>query len=98
MQAKYPDREPIEKALRLIIGRQQPNGEWLQEAIEGVFNKSWYVNQTNTHSVFPKHHQVVFIDLVLYLYSMISYPNHKFNFPIKALGMFARRYGDLKLG
>lgn len=52
MQAKYPDREPIEKALRLIIGRQQPNGEWLQEAIEGVFNKSWYVNQTNTHSIF----------------------------------------------
>jgi squalene cyclase len=26
-----------------LKSRQQPNGEWLQEAIEGVFNKSWYV-------------------------------------------------------
>lgn len=29
------------------MDRQQPNGEWLQEAIEGVFNKScmiWYPN------------------------------------------------------
>lgn len=25
---------------------------------------------------------------------MISYPNYKFIFPIKALGMFAARYGD----
>ena len=28
---------------------------------------------------------------------MISYPNYKFIFPIKALGMFARHYGDLEL-
>ncbi|KAF2455683.1 terpenoid cyclases/protein prenyltransferase alpha-alpha toroid [Lineolata rhizophorae] len=41
MEAGYPDKEPIQKALRLIVGRQQSNGEWLQEAIEGVFNKSW---------------------------------------------------------
>ena len=46
--------------------RQQPNGEWLQEAIEGVFNKS----------------------------CMISYPNYKFTFPLKALGMFAHKYPD----
>jgi hypothetical protein len=26
--------------------------------------------------------------------SMISYPNYKFTFTIKALGMYARRYGD----
>lgn len=42
MEAQYPDPKPIAKALRnVIIARQQPNGEWLQEAIEGVFNKSW---------------------------------------------------------
>ena len=40
MVAEYPDRAPIERAVRLIIGRQQRNGEWLQEGIEGVFNKS----------------------------------------------------------
>jgi lanosterol synthase len=31
----------MEKAIRLLMHRQQPNGEWLQEGIEGVFNKSW---------------------------------------------------------
>lgn len=29
--------------------------------------------------------------------SMISYPNYKFIFPIKALGMFAKKFGDLEL-
>lgn len=28
------------------------------------------------------------------LSSMISYPNYKFIFPIKALGMFARKFGN----
>lgn len=69
MKAKYPDVEPIKKGIRLIMERQQPNGEWLQEAIEGVFNKS----------------------------CMISYPNYKFTFPIKALGMFAQKYSDEKV-
>ena len=40
MHAKYPDKKPIEKAVKLIMGRQRRNGEWLQEGIEGVFNKS----------------------------------------------------------
>jgi lanosterol synthase len=25
---------------------------------------------------------------------MISYPNYKFIFPVKALGMYAKRFGD----
>ncbi|KAF2685400.1 terpene synthase [Lentithecium fluviatile CBS 122367] len=66
LEAEFPDPEPLKKALRLIMRRQQRNGEWLQEAIEGVFNKS----------------------------CMISYPNYKFIFPIMALGMFAKRFGD----
>lgn len=28
---------------------------------------------------------------------MISYPNYKYIFPIKALGMFAKRFGNLEL-
>lgn len=28
---------------------------------------------------------------------MISYPNYKYIFPIKALGMFARRFRDVQL-
>ncbi len=41
MEAGYPDNTPIKKALTMIMSRQQRNGEWLQEAIEGVFNCSW---------------------------------------------------------
>ncbi len=41
MEAKFPGVEVLTKALGLIVGRQRKNGEWLQEAIEGVFNKSW---------------------------------------------------------
>lgn len=69
MSADYPDVEPIRKGIQLLMDRQQPNGEWLQESIEGVFNKS----------------------------CMISYPNYKFTFPIKALGIFARKYPNEKL-
>lgn len=64
------------------MSRQQKNGEWMQEAIEGVFNKSWWVD----HSVSS------FSDIVNICGSMISYPNYKFTFTIKALGMFARQY------
>ncbi|KAK3501384.1 terpenoid cyclases/protein prenyltransferase alpha-alpha toroid [Neurospora crassa] len=69
IKARYPNIEPIKKGIKLIMDRQQPNGEWLQEAIEGVFNKS----------------------------CMISYPNYKFSFPLKALGLFATRYPDEKV-
>jgi len=69
LEAHYPDLEPIKRGLKLIMSRQQPNGEWLQEAIEGVFNKS----------------------------CMISYPNYKFIFPIKALGIFANRHGNAEI-
>ena len=40
MAAEYPDREAVEKGVRLVMSRQQRNGEWKQEGIEGVFNKS----------------------------------------------------------
>lgn len=69
LYAGYPDKEPIKRALTMVMGRQQSNGEWLQEAIEGVFNCS----------------------------CMITYPNYKFYFPVKALGMFINRWGDERL-
>jgi len=43
MEADYPDKEPLRKAMKLLMSRQQSSGEWLQEAVEGVFNQSWYV-------------------------------------------------------
>lgn len=66
MNAKYPHVEPLKRGVKLIMDRQRPNGEWEQEAIEGVFNKS----------------------------CTISYPNYKFTFTMKALGMFAKRYPE----
>lgn len=47
MHAEYPDLEPIQKGIKLIMDRQQPNGEWLPEAIEGVFNKSCMITYQN---------------------------------------------------
>jgi lanosterol synthase len=41
IEGGFPHKEPLERAVKLIMKRQQANGEWLQEAIEGVFNKSW---------------------------------------------------------
>ncbi|KAI0924004.1 hypothetical protein AcW1_006791 [Taiwanofungus camphoratus] len=38
--ARYPDPEPIERAVRLVMSRQKPDGSWPQEAMEGVFNKN----------------------------------------------------------
>ncbi|MCJ1369797.1 Lanosterol synthase (Oxidosqualene--lanosterol cyclase) [Loxospora ochrophaea] len=68
MHAKYPERRPLSRGVELVMGRQMATGEYAQEAIEGVFNKS----------------------------CMITYPNYKFIFPVKALGMFAREYGNEK--
>lgn len=69
MEAEYPHMEPLRKGIQFLMDRQQANGEWLQETMEGVFNKS----------------------------CTIAYPNYKFTFPIKALGMFARKYPDEKI-
>ncbi|RVD80476.1 uncharacterized protein DFL_008373 [Arthrobotrys flagrans] len=69
LHAGYPGKEVIKRGIDLLKSRQQKNGEWLQEGIEGVFNRS----------------------------CMITYPNYKFTFPIKALGMYAAKYGDEKL-
>ncbi|GJC93249.1 terpene cyclase/mutase family member [Colletotrichum higginsianum] len=69
MEANYPYKEPLRKGIQFLMDRQQANGEWLQETMEGVFNKS----------------------------CTIAYPNYKFSFPIKALGMFARKYPDEKI-
>ena len=41
LEAEYPEREPLERAVKMVMSRQQKDGSWEQEAIEGVFNKSW---------------------------------------------------------
>jgi lanosterol synthase len=41
MEAECPDQKAIERGVMLVASRQQKDGSWLQEGIEGVFNKSW---------------------------------------------------------
>ncbi len=41
MAAGYPGKEAIKRGLGVVVRRQRRNGEWEQEAIEGVFNQSW---------------------------------------------------------
>ncbi|KAI7848264.1 terpenoid cyclases/protein prenyltransferase alpha-alpha toroid [Circinella umbellata] len=47
LEAKYPHEEPIRRGVEVIMKRQQANGEWLQESIEGVFNKNCMISYPN---------------------------------------------------
>ena len=54
LYAECDDRGALERGIRLVMRRQQPDGGWRQEAIEGVFNKSCmiaYPNYKYTFSV-----------------------------------------------
>lgn len=62
--ADYPDKQVLQRGISLLMERQQPDGRWKFEDIEGVFNHS----------------------------CAIEYPNYRFLFPIKALGLYAKRY------
>ncbi|KAJ7575413.1 terpene synthase [Mycena floridula] len=47
IHAKYPERDPIQRAMQLVQSRQLPDGSWAQEAIEGVFSKSCAISYPN---------------------------------------------------
>ncbi|KAK9764233.1 Lanosterol synthase (Oxidosqualene--lanosterol cyclase) [Basidiobolus ranarum] len=52
LSADYPDEAVIRRGVKLIMSRQQPNGEWLQENIEGVFNKNCMISYPNFKFIF----------------------------------------------
>lgn len=39
LHAKYPEKSRIKRGVQLIMDRQQPDGSWKQEQIEGIFNQ-----------------------------------------------------------
>lgn len=92
MMAGYGQREPLRKALSVIVRRQMRNGEWKQEGIEGVFNMTWY-GPSSLPCLSSTCASMLGGTLLTMMCSMISYPNYKFYFPIKALGMYAKRFG-----
>lgn len=53
MAANYTDKQVIDRGLDLLMQRQQPNGDWPQESISGVFNNSCMITYTAYRNVFP---------------------------------------------
>lgn len=47
MHAECPIKAAIERGLQLIASRQQANGEWKQESLEGVFNRTCMIGYPN---------------------------------------------------
>ena len=52
MKAGYPDRSVIEKGVQFLISMQEENGDWPQQAISGVFNKTCMITYTAYRNVF----------------------------------------------
>uniref|UniRef100_A0A8C6TBB2 Terpene cyclase/mutase family member n=1 Tax=Neogobius melanostomus TaxID=47308 RepID=A0A8C6TBB2_9GOBI len=53
MAVRHPDRQAVERGVQLLINKQLPNGDWPQENIAGVFNKSCAISYTSYRNVFP---------------------------------------------
>lgn len=51
--ARYPDREPLDRAAKLLMDRQLPTGEWKFEDIEGVFNHLCAIEYPSYRFLFP---------------------------------------------
>lgn len=53
MAARWPDRAPIDRGIKLLCSRQFPNGDFPQEAIVGVFNFNCMISYSNYKNIFP---------------------------------------------
>lgn len=53
MAGECQDTEAIQKGIKLLIQRQLSSGDWAQENISGVFNRSVGITYTSFRNVFP---------------------------------------------
>ncbi|XP_042551251.1 lanosterol synthase isoform X3 [Dipodomys spectabilis] len=53
MAVRHPDVVAQERGVRCLLEKQLPNGDWPQENISGVFNKSCAISYTSYRNVFP---------------------------------------------
>ena len=53
MAASYPDRGAIDKGISFLIDRQREEGDWPQEGISGVFNKTCMITYSAYRNIFP---------------------------------------------
>uniref|UniRef100_A0A8C3UX70 Terpene cyclase/mutase family member n=1 Tax=Catharus ustulatus TaxID=91951 RepID=A0A8C3UX70_CATUS len=53
MAVRYPDISVLERGIKVLMDKQLPNGDWPQENIAGVFNKSCAISYTAYRNIFP---------------------------------------------
>ncbi|XP_020034252.1 lanosterol synthase isoform X1 [Castor canadensis] len=53
MAVRHPDIAAQERGVRCLLEKQLPNGDWPQENISGVFNKSCAISYTSYRNIFP---------------------------------------------
>uniref|UniRef100_A0A8D2PJJ2 Terpene cyclase/mutase family member n=1 Tax=Zosterops lateralis melanops TaxID=1220523 RepID=A0A8D2PJJ2_ZOSLA len=53
MAVRYPDIKVLERGIKVLMDKQLPNGDWPQENIAGVFNKSCAISYTAYRNIFP---------------------------------------------
>ncbi|XP_077304291.1 lanosterol synthase [Lithobates pipiens] len=53
MAVGFPDVGVLERGIKLLLEKQLSNGDWPQENISGVFNKSCAISYTSYRNVFP---------------------------------------------
>ncbi|VTJ69483.1 Hypothetical predicted protein [Marmota monax] len=53
MAVRHPDITAQERGVQCLLDKQLPNGDWPQENISGVFNKSCAISYTSYRNIFP---------------------------------------------
>lgn len=53
MRAGYSNRTVIDRGIQFLMKRQLPSGDWDQEGITGVFNRSCGITYTAYRNCFP---------------------------------------------
>ena len=51
--AKCPNKEAIQRGVQYIIKRQLPSGDWSQEGIYGITNRTLGITYANYRNIFP---------------------------------------------
>ena len=53
LRAGHPDPEPLHRAARFLVERQEPSGGWPKEPLVGVFNRTCLIDYDNYRHYFP---------------------------------------------
>nr|XP_033803079.1 lanosterol synthase isoform X2 [Geotrypetes seraphini] len=53
MAVRFSNVHVLERGIQVLIDRQLPNGDWPQENVSGVFNKSCAISYTSYRNIFP---------------------------------------------